>query len=532
MRKPKVLIVEHDEDWGDTFVYELEREDIEVEIVDDPNKITRQFEKTRFDVILVDVMWPRDDDADDEDKERLGEVINIVNATDSRIPIVALSRWDEAQNVALRYSNDIYDIWAKVGGYNSFLPYRIRNLIKQRQNEKGELVLVERVFELLENDVDLWEGDTLREFCNEYFRISGLGPLLNLVVKLFRDIGYHIGIGEDFLRDTYDNFAISEPLDVAMATDQWSHLRHSLSVFLSGYILLNKMGTQVQESLREESGFQSLNDVFSSWFIAASCHDICIFDEHMPSLMKKLVKLNVSRDVLIQAKAKHAKSGKMQSLLIQTLENFETLVSVDHQQVFEAMLDSLGNRDFSNVFSKPKLMEYIKNGIDHGVLSAMHVYKHLGSMEVESRVVSSACVAILIHNCLQEIFEDGAKIWDWISELLCIFDYFQSWSRENKYQGLYDGSCIEKTILREVQVQNAHFGQRARLMLRIDYLPYHFISPKDTAIANAEKRLKNILRGHFDHLKIMNVNRLDEELLWRDIILDFKFMIAGRSITL
>ena len=158
----KLLYIEHEKRWKTKIEYNCFNADIEVKQVDDPNHINSISDNDimDFDLVLTDVFWPNRETGE-ENWARLGEVVESVRKRNRRVPIVVLSEKPDAHLEAEKYikAGEVYDIWSKQGGYPQFLIYRIKNLIRIRQNATSEEILLESTKRLCENNSEAW--------CNE-----------------------------------------------------------------------------------------------------------------------------------------------------------------------------------------------------------------------------------------------------------------------------------------------------------------------------------------------------------------------------
>jgi CheY-like chemotaxis protein len=522
----KILYVEHDENSQKDVNRKIEDrmiyKDVEYELfpAKDPEEIIKHINKIAIDLVITDVYWPEPgDNSGTEPLVMLDKVIDVVRKHNSMVPIVALSGHEDAELEALKHEEDIYDIWSKNYGYPDFFIYRVMNLVERRQNKMGEHALLKATLKVLEKSPQAWNSDRIRKFIKDYFYLADIGEMLKEIKKFFIDLGNDAGMDNVYVEDTLDAFAKVEPLDLARKTGAWGHLRHSLSVFLAGYVLLNSPHspfprTEIFRSLR----LQNWEEVNQAWCLACIFHDTSVFLEHLPELLKKFVDIPTER---IKIRGKPFNPNRLSDCQIRHLDNDGASVS--------RILSSMGRVELYDL-----LQSYMKERPgDHGILAAVNVYEHgvnRGLFNGNSIVLENACYAILMHNCRDNRLKLTEEM-DFLAQLLCFIDRFQAWGRENQYERLFDGKCFEKVVLRTFDLLNGPLPkEESKLIMKVDYLPFRTIAPGEDIIETNEDKLKGILRNHFDFLRHMGLYKENSEYKWQKIKLDFMFCISGRKI--
>jgi hypothetical protein len=513
-----ILFVEHDTFWIKKVTLESGLNEVSVEPIKDPAEIEKAMLEKRYDLVLADVFWPNPKTRKEEDK-RIGEIIENVRRSDSLVPIVVLSQKDDAHQEAMKYVGEIYDIWSKVGGYIDFLPYRIRKLIESRQNELGEQVLLDAVRRTCADNSASWENEICRRFTEEYERCTGTGLMLQRIMELFSELGYKAGLEEIFVEETFEKYARFEPLDMARSWSTWGHLRHSLSVFLAGYVLLNSLDKLFdQANIIKSLRLSDWDSVNKAWFLASAFHDSMSFLQHSPEMLKNIMGAVGNHLVVHNDKGGRKVSPGDLSVALRYSEN-------DYKEI-KQLLDQM---DRSGLY--PELAKYMKSQLDHGVLSGLHLLNARSTQRrCGSDLLNNACFSIILHHAVDKQGIELKQECDFLAQLLCLLDRFQAWGRENHYEGLFDGSCIEKVVLRRFDVRREIKGREVVLSMKTDYLPFRFLSPRDQKLKEKEKELKGIIRRNMDVLQRIELERVGNKTYWRKIELDFSFCLLGRQI--
>jgi DNA-binding response OmpR family regulator len=520
MKKIRVLHVEHDPMYRSYVEGILEKENIKVDSVDLPSKIESLINENNYDVILTDVKWPENDTDEDEKKERLGEVINIVRKFDSLVPIVALSRKDDSHEIVLQYIDQIYDIWSKSAGYSQFLVYRLKNLIKYQQNTIVEKVLLEETIKLLKDNKSAWHREEVLKLCEELLKAQGLGFILKAVGDFFAEISYHVGISEKYIRSIFGAFKTLEPLDLARNEKSWGHLRHSVSVFLQGYVLLNEDSELVSiDDLLRNMGVDSLENLNQIWFISSAFHDTAVHYEHLPELFSVIKKTCLeSRD-----KELILNLGENKSISLNDIKKSSLQYKEEDFNTIKTLLIDAEKKDLEK-----SMLAYMSSNLDHGIVSAAMLYETNRSHFSNQKILSKAAYIILMHNCFHGIRDSYKEQDDKLLQLFCIFDNFQAWGRENQYEGILNLNQFKKVVLRDFIRKN---GDHRELKIKIDYIPFRTSSPGDPTHIENEKSLKIVLRKIIDILSSVGLKNETGQLFWNHIFINLIFCINGRELS-
>ena len=182
----------------------------------------------------------------------------------------------------------------------------------------------------------------------------------------------------------------------------------------------------------------------------------------------------------------------------------------------------------------PIFKDYIKKNIDHGVIGAATLYENnVGNSKISNDLVQESCFAILVHKCFlhDKLNLNISNNKYLFAQLLCLIDSFQAWGRESQYQNIHDGTSIEKVVLRDINLTR---NDKLNLNLKIDYLPFNYLSPSDTRLLTIDvPKLKDIIRNLYDELENIGiVKNSNGQYSWQDINLNFTYMIQGKSMNI
>jgi len=531
MRKIKVLHIEHKESYSTALEDNLAQDtEIEIEVyhAEEPDKIEPYLESNRFDLVLTDVYWPHPKTAQ-ETIQKLDEIINIIRARDSLVPIIVLSDKPQSFRKAMEYKGEIYDIWSKVSGYPEFHIYRVRNVVKAKQNILSENILVNYISDMFANEDNVWGINQITDFSNKYLESKNTGYILYRITRLFKDMAYKCGLEASFINDIFAEFASYEAMDLARSPTTWGHLRHSLSVYLMGYILLNsdEVGWD-KEAIQKNLGIEDWDAVNKAWFIASSLHDSTIFLSHVPNILQiinKFVKGRLNQSIL--AKTNDALKGKPIVVDLTSIEDSKLDYRQEDKEIICQILIKLDKEELCD-----KILEYMETTSDHGILSAINLYSYSKTQtDLDKSVINNACYAMMIHNCIDKIGVPLVQDGDFIAQLLCFVDRFQAWGRENQYEGLLGGRVFEQIVLREFDLTSiSNEESKILFSMKIDHLPLRYISPSDPYLREKEEELIDILRNNFDMLKLIDVREVDGKKEWKNIVIEFSFCILGREL--
>lgn len=522
MHKYRVLHVEHDTTYAEDVEYQLKSNNFDIHTVDDPEKIDELITEINFDVVLTDVKWPENENDDLEKKERLGEVIEHVRKHNSLVPIIALSRKEESHKVVLEYKDEIYDIWAKTSGYPKFLIYRLKNLIKSQQNRLAEEHLLKETIKIIEENSDAWEAEEVKKMCYDILKFQGLGFILKRIGAFYEEISFKVGLEEEFLESIFGTFLQAEPIDLARNSKSWGHLRHSLSVFLSGYILLNELeGLLDIEKIADDMNVSGAQELNSIWFIASAYHDTATYYQHIPEILgflKNLCPVDRRSELLCQSDG--------EELSIASLDKFHLKYKAEDINALRNIIKESQKTD-----ALPNIEDYYNKSIDHGIIAAANLYENSCDKFESGDVLSKASYIIMMHNCFTKIKDIYKEADDILLQLFCIIDNLQAWGRENQYEGILNCNHFSSVVLRKfIREINSENGEK-KLRLKIDYIPFKTSSPNDSIHQENERDLKRVLRRIIDKLKKVGVKNNNGELFWNKIKLDITFCINGRKLT-
>jgi hypothetical protein len=472
--------------------------------------------------VLTDVFWP-DPETNVEDLSKLDDIIKSVRTYfNSVVPIVVLTGKQEACNEALEHNDEVYDIWSKTSVYPEFFIYRIEKVIERLENKLGEEVLLRAVLSVCEGNPEAWKSDEIKKFIVQYQAATGLGDMLVKIKELFKDLTYDAGLKSLYVNNTFTTFAEMEPMDLARKSDAWGHLRHSLSVFLAGYVLLNSPNSIFdKDKIVHDLCLSDWDSVNKVWCIACTFHDTKVFEVHIPEILVKIAKIRLRR-----------LESTFSSANVKIDKRRMRYLKGDYK-IAKSILSKRGRTDLYDV-----LKEYMKTDIDsvldHGILASIDLIKNRSQYTGPPVILENAAYAILFHNCQHEELKlDAAS--DFLAQLLCFIDYFQAWGRENHYETLFDGECFQKVVLRGFDlIKDPTCIDQMKLIMRVDYLPFRFVSPFDKVIEIKQNKLKDVMRKGFDRLSRMGlcIDNESKRKSWHNVNLDFTFCISGRAISL
>jgi DNA-binding response OmpR family regulator len=518
MNKFKILHVEHDERYGKYVVYELGKNGYEVDTIESPDVIEEKMIENNYDLILTDVKWPVNNEDEDESKERLSEVVENVRKRDSLIPIVALSTQEDSHEIAVKFQDEIFDIWAKASGYPQFLVYRVNNLIRNQQNLLNEEVLIREAKRVISENPDAWQKEEVLKICNDMLRIQGLGFMLQRIGKFYVEISFKIGFTTEFIEKTFQNFYKAEPVDLARKQRSWGHVRHSFSIFLAGYILFNERNCLINmQEIVEKMELVNASQINEIWFVASAFHDIATYYEHIPEVIKLLKEVCPDqRDSGIKINLSNKKNF--------TFKEIENLTMQYHEaDLFEVknILCSIKKNHLND-----KVEQYMNEKVDHGIISAIELAGQRHNIKVNAKVLNFACYIIIIHNCFGSLNYRFNGEDEKLLQLFCILDNLQAWARENQYEGIINYNSFKSVVLRKF---NQSFSNKD-LKIKIDYIPFRFASPKDSQLKINEEELKSVLRKTIEKLSKMNFEYSEGKLSWNKICFSLEFCINGRKL--
>lgn len=520
MKKLRVLHIEHDKDYRDQVELELKKENIEVDPIASPADIKKNMKERNYDVVLTDVMWPENEDDEYEKKERLGEVIYNVRQDDAFIPIIALSRKEDSHNVAMQYKDEIYDIWAKTTGYPQFLIYRLKNLVKNQQNLHGEETLIRETLKVIEENQDAWIKDEIQKLCNDISKVQGLGFLLRIIRDFYEDLSNKLGLSVSFLEKVFRNFLNAEPIDLARNAKSWGHLRHSLSVFLAGYILLNEKNNILKvDELRRDMELGEQNKLNEIWFIACAFHDTATYYEHIPEVLKLIKEICPdSREKEIIGLTNGDKID------LSKINKWKIEYKASDEDIIKDILKSTNKSDMT-----PKVINHKSGNIDHGLIAAVILYYN-SYRYPDKDVLAKASYIILMHNCFEKIKDTYNEKDDVLFQLFCILDNLQAWGRENKYEGILNSNQFRNVVLRKFNRTINPVNGKRELEIKIDYIPFRTSSPGDELHKDNEKNLISTLRKVIEKLEKVGLKNDNGELYWNNTRINISFCIHGRRL--
>jgi CheY-like chemotaxis protein len=524
MFKINILYVEHDKLYIRKLQSALKKFKFEILIAKDVDEIEDIITTHAIDLVITDIFWPNS--KGDKEISKLKEIIDEVRKFNSSVPIVALSAKKGAQDEALKDKNDIqiFDLWSKNLGYPEFLTYRVKNLIENRQRQLGEDVLIKAALKVIEDSDDAWERMNINEFINNYYiKIASIGQIIKGIGLLFEKSVRQCGITAEYAEETFTAFSGVEPLDLARRPDTWAHLRHSLSVFFAGYVLLNSPDSPFDKAqVAQNIGLPNWQAVNQAWCLACAFHDTRVFLQHLPDIF---IKINKVPEYLPSERIKMDDNydlKKLSSCKIEYVKNFD----------FQIVEDILNKMDRKGLWSL--INSYMQtNSIDHGILAAIDLYNNSinkNRYQGEQNILVNACYAILLHNYPHEDIVLNEKA-DFLAQLLCFVDRFQAWGRENQYENFFDGDGFEKVVLRQFDLEkDPSQGNITILSMKVDYLPFCFIAPNDSWISIKEPTLINIIEKHYDALHHMHILKSHVADNCHNLKLNFTFCILGRQL--
>ena len=325
--------------------------------------------------------------------------------------------------------------------------------------------------------------------------------MLKRIARLFNDLSYDVGIRADFSESMFGNFAASEPLDLARGPETWGHLRHSLSIFFAGYVVLNYSQRPLTESeIMDDLGLSEFESVNKVWFITSAFHDCAVFLEHLPFFFGKIIdNSNLFKQSLSRCYLNRKSSPE--NLDLSSISS----VDIQYQTLFRRSIQTICDK-MGKVGLYSEITKYIKNRIDHGLLAGVNLFNSLADLKFNEQISLNACYPILLHNMIGHKSIDLTGKGNFIVQLLCLFDRFQAWGRENLYEGFFDGTVIEKVVLRKFELGISARGEK-EITMEIDYLPFRFISPIDATLQEKEIKIIQITRNQYDVLDQIGVKK-------------------------
>ncbi len=523
MKTIKLLYLEHDDMAIRRFERSLRNTEIHIDHtvsrgIDEAIKLLKI---NKYDLILTDVLWP-DLDTGVENNKLFPVIIKKLRNENSRIPIIAFSEKGDAHKEVEKEEDEIYDIWSKSAGYPEFLPYRIKHFVCSWQNEMAEKALIEFLEIFLANNPDCWGAKHINNFIECYStKLMNAGDLFTKIIILFKDLSDEVGLEASQAKEILQSFSEFEPLDLSRSATAWGHLRHTLSVFLIGYLLINEESNLLSEKIINHTTVNNLEDINRTWFLASTFHDTSIFLEHISTILSKIDTF-ISQNHFYDLKYKNNKN-KMVST-----PSLSKNVGICPNKIIKAIEEILKSNDFEA--NLVRIKKHAKSKIDHGIIGAANLYENCKSnKKISSNLSMEASFAILIHKCFSknELDLDISNNRYIFAQLLCLVDSFQAWGRESQFQSIYNGTNIEKIVLREINLSKT---SKPIFELKVDYLPFNYLSPSDENVGNDVEDIKDLIRLLFDDLQKIGVTRSKtNEYFWQDINLKFSFMIQGKS---
>ena len=288
MNTVTILLIEHDDDIRDVIKDYLLQGGFGVLEASNPEDIEAVIAGKYLDLVLTDVFWP-DAKTGEEEWPRLGEVIENIRKHDLVVPIVVLTHMPESCEQAEKHEDEILDAWSKTTVGKDFFSYGVKSVLKRRQNKFSEDVLLNAVLSVCDEDSSAWNAEKIVKFVRIYQRLPGLGDMLSSIADLFSSIGYAANLRSAYVSETFSSFEKMEPMDLARKENSWGHLRHTLSVFLGGYVVLNSRNSTLRKKRTADalklSDWEAVN---KAWVFASAFHDTRVAVEHIPDVLKKL----------------------------------------------------------------------------------------------------------------------------------------------------------------------------------------------------------------------------------------------------
>ena len=532
MKEYNILYIDDDNWFDKKYSNDLYATEFKITRVSFPEDIKEVIEQKQWDAVIADVFYKQFDENGNIIKEeipRLEEIVNIIRSYNSKVPIVALSKQGAAENEAIKIQGEIFDIWSKEGGYPEFIRYRLRHLIDVVQTFRSEEPLINETIRLCKNEKDIWAEQNIAKFCINYKDFSGVGKLLQEIIALFRELSLKSGLKPSFI-DTALPFAKrTEAIDLSRSENSWGHLRHSLSVFLMGYnIINNTLTNNYIDKILLKVQLESKDQLNKAWFIAAAFHDSLIFIEHLPKMAESLSNLlykSFFADVSCFAKTTSSQTNREQQINLKSLRNCTVIPSHKNFIQISALLERIGQNDTF------KIIEAVMNRTpDHGILAAMSLIDNsIIDSDFPQIILDLSAAAMLFHNIIDGIECQIDNDCYFLISMLSIIDHFQAWGRENGYEGIAAFSCFSQNILRTFSItKNAESIITIKMV--IDFMLHAYLSPKDQIIITAERELKKILSTHIEKLTRVGLKTAGKKLRWKEFVIDLLIKIQGRTI--
>jgi hypothetical protein len=480
MKSIKVLIIEHDDKRyvikdiierivGENNVFLID--DYEIE------KLKSTLQDNYFDFVFTDAFFLQKGLSHhynrSEEKLLLKEIVTTIRESDKRVKIVVYTRFndrlDEDQLSGVDYVLDKRVITADL------FSWQLKRLIDRDLNANyEEHILISAILEFLKKEPQsIWGEDIvnmLKEYRNGINETDQINAIKVFVTRLATNCGFSSNATKMF-----EMLQLQEPLCNAGNPTKWGHLRHVINVYWLGYYIINNklinidtITCKLNKTFSNES--DKLLEINKVWFICSIFHDIGNLGEMVDSLIE-IINMALSiypvdkENNSIQFKNKDFEFGDFDalcSLIAETDQSLYKLIKEKHTRL------------------KP----------DHGILSAMTLFKELHSNETNNTWLALAIKAIALHNIFQKSFENVIRYnykKEPILNLLILCDLLEIWDRSTGFETIYNELPIEKIELSNIAIMDNN------LYMKINYRLHNSILPTDSLFKIAKTKLTDII---------------------------------------
>jgi hypothetical protein len=482
MKDIKVLLIEHNEKRkiykdkisqaiGSQNVILIEEYNIDV--------LRKSLEENYFDFIFTDAFFlpagTSHDGTDQKEWYALTEIVTLVREVDKRVNLILFTQFnDRLQEADLDGIDYVFD---KRYISSDLFVWQIKRLIERNLNEDlNEHILIKTILDNLRLKQDTCWRSEMVEMLEKYRNGINETDQINIIKSSVLKLSYNCGLS-DKAKKLFEAIQLQESLNIAGNPTKWGHLRHVINVFWLGYYIINNeiidivnTGKITFKQKPDETKEFYLNLINKTWFITSIFHDIGILGEKIDSLKDRINKgLSIYPIDEIQNKIEF----KNKDFTFKEYDSFKGLIAGSFQNLHELLND-----------------KHSKNSPDHGVLSAITLFKEFKNDVKKDVFLDPAIQAIAFHNLFQKnrqfLSKFNFKEFP-ILNLLILCDLLEVWDRGTGFESIYNELPIEKIDLISLSISDQS------LQLIINYRLHNSILPTDVLFENSETKIIEII---------------------------------------
>lgn len=495
----QILLIEHETERVN-YEYAIRQAGGQVILIEeyDEKKIEDSLKSNYFDFIITDAFFlPKDVNHDDPkeelDKYRLPEIIKLIRKYDRRVKIIVYTGYNE--KLLTDDLTEVDFLFDKEYIKADMFVWQLKRLIQTSlsSNNYEHALVKELLIFLSKDDNQIWK-EQIEQMLKDYRNgISESDQYEEILKSLYQVLLISFSDSENY-KELLNYVRDFEKLNLAGSPKNFGHLRHVINVFWLGYYILNKL--LIKNPIINNS--ISLLDMNKSWLITSLFHDIGHFGENYEKLTGKIIEL------------------------LKVYPHSDNKLSINTDLNFS--LDNGKMEAFKSIIagSNPDLQELIttntKNKFDHGILSAMTLYKHLFNGDIDIRIKEDALQAISFHN----IFEKNIEFIEKqpfekypLLNLLILCDHLETWDRETGFESKFDNKTkIEKIELIDLKSENNI------LIIRVNYQMFRAFIPSNEV--ETERLLIELI--------ITNIKPLLEKINFNSVLkMEIEFLLNYRK---